>query len=87
MPAEGGSDFSNDTCTDADGVDFPASAVLQIRYENGKWSETLQEEFLTAFVLVPRSAESLFILYSIRFCSKLGSSRYSCNAPARDTGA
>ena len=27
------------------------------------------------------------VLYSILFCSKLGSSRYSCKAPASDTGA
>lgn len=33
------------------------------------------------------SAASLFVLYSILFCSKLGSSRYSCRAPASDTGA
>ena len=33
------------------------------------------------------SAISLFVLYSIRFCSKLGSFKYSSNDPARDTGA
>jgi len=35
----------------------------------------------------PPSVASLFALYSIRFCSKFGSSRYSCKAPANDTGA
>lgn len=34
-----------------------------------------------------RSAASLFALYSILFCSKLGSRKYSSSAPAKDTGA
>lgn len=33
------------------------------------------------------SARSLFVLYSILFCSKLGSFRYSSRAPASETGA
>lgn len=37
--------------------------------------------------LVFLSAASLFVLYSILFCSKLGSLRYSSRAPTSDTGA
>ena len=33
------------------------------------------------------SAASLLVLYSMRFCSKFGSSKYSCSAPANETGA
>lgn len=33
------------------------------------------------------STASLFALYSILFCSKFGSLRYSSRAPASDTGA
>ena len=37
--------------------------------------------------VLPLEAASLFALYSIRFCSKFGSLRYSSRAPTRDTGA
>ena len=37
--------------------------------------------------LSARSAASLFALYSILFCSKFGSRKYSSSAPAKDTGA
>lgn len=38
------------------------------------------------FGIVP-SARALLVLYSMRFCSKLGSCRYSSSAFAKDNGA
>ena len=49
-----------------------------------------------SFLVTPRDSPpflagfceaSLFALYSIRFCSKWGSFRYSSKEPTRDTGA
>lgn len=49
--------------------------------------EVLAPDDLPAPFVIPLSAASLFVLYSIRFCSKFGSLRYSSKAPTRDTGA
>lgn len=53
------------------------------------------EPFLTSGFLLPDvrcsfrflSANSFVVLYSMRFCSKFGSLRYSSSEPASDTGA
>ena len=45
------------------------------------------DELVTIGVAAFLSAAALLVLYSILFCSKLGSFRYSSRAPARDTGA
>ncbi len=44
--------------------------------------------FVFDAVFFPLRSDAVFaFLYSILFCSKLGSSRYSSKAPANDTGA
>src|SRR5216683_6310610 len=66
--------------------------AVPCEYSTLRWSELRCLHCSTFFATVRvffrfLSAASLFALYSILFCSKFGSFKYSSKDPTRDTGA